>query len=180
MRLPRKAAWRYAQALLDLAEAAGTTEAVRADFTALQGWLRGSPALAAFLPNYLMGRAARDRTLRGLFGERLQPLTLRLVLVLEQKKRPAVLPDVAQCFLERYDRLRGIARGRLVSAFPLDAAAVAAITARAQARAEGSLALGLELNPDLLGGFQIWAEDRLYDLSLAARLRRAADVMSNG
>ena len=180
MRLPRKAAWRYAQALLDLAEAAGATEAVRADFAALQGWVQASPALAAFLPNYLLGQTVRDRALRGLFGERLQALTFRLVLVLEQKKRLAVLPDVARCFLERYDRLRGIARGRLVSAFPLDAAAVATITAQAQVRAEGTLALAVELNPDLLGGFQIWAEDRLYDLSLAARLRRAADVMGNG
>ena len=58
--------------------------------------------------------------------------------------------------------------------------AVATITAQAQVRAEGTLALAVELNPDLLGGFQIWAEDRLYDLSLAARLRRAADVMGNG
>jgi F-type H+-transporting ATPase subunit delta len=180
VRLPDKSAWRYARALLDLAEAEGAVDAVRADLIRIQSWVRESPALAGFLSNYLLERAGRQQALAGLFTSRLHELTFRIIRLLESKKRLALLPDVATCFIERDDRRRGTVRGRLVSPFPLPAETAAAIAGRVQARVEGTLELRAELNPGLLGGFQVWAADRVYDLSVAARLRAARVALSGG
>ena len=180
MRLPTRAAWRYARALVDLAGSTGELEAVHADLLALQRELAASPALAAFLPNYLIGREPRARALRALWEGRVRPLTLQLILLLEHKKRLAILGDIIACFMERYDQACGIVRGRVTSAYALEEPEVAGIAARLQPRLKRALTLQGAVNPALLGGFQVWIEDQVYDLSLAARLRAAGEAMAGG
>jgi F-type H+-transporting ATPase subunit delta len=165
-----KAAKRYAQAIFDCARESGRLERASADLAALEALVRESAELSGFLCDYLIPRAQRRRVLTALFADRLDDLTWRCVLFLEEKRRLPLLLDVCVGLRELQERAAGIVKGVLTTALPADAAQVAAITDRLR-KARQEVRLSLAVDPALLGGFRLQVNDWRYDLSLAGALR---------
>ena len=99
MRLPSKAARRYAKAFFDVAEEAQATEAVRADFASLRTLVAQTPALFTFMRDKRLPHAARLKVWTALLGDRAQPLTLRFVAFLEAKGRQIRAGGAARLWL---------------------------------------------------------------------------------
>lgn len=180
MKLRSRAARRYASALHDLATSASALEAVSADVARLRGMLAGSGDLRAFVPNYLIPSPLRDRALTALFADPMHPLVWRFVRFLESKRRLGLLEEICADFLDQEELRKGILRGRLESAFGVDAGVVDDLAARVGARIGKTVVLKLEENPDLLGGGRLQVGDTVYDFSLAARLRLLRQTMMAG
>lgn len=180
MRLRSRASRRYARAVFETAEADGTVDGVASDLAELKRTVTNSPELAAFLPNYLVPAAVRQATLAALWSERLHPLTWRLVRLLEAKRRLGLLEDVCGEFAQLNEARQGIVRAHLASAFPMPADEVADIAARAGTRLGRRLTLETSENRELLGGYCLRVGDRIYDLSLAARMRMLRQTMTAG
>ena len=165
-----RAAKRYAQAVFDLARDQGRADAVREDFAALRRLLTDTPALREFLRNYLLAPARRVQLLSLLFEAHLDPLALRFLFFLEEKKRMALLPEI----LEQFDQLARAAAGllkvTLTAARPLDASQVQSICERLSRKHGRPVEATQQLNPALLGGFQIQLGDAIQDFSLATQL----------
>ena len=178
MQARSKAAPRYARALFAIARQGGELDAVREDLGAVARLVHSSAELQAFLRNYTLGRSVRSKALTELFASRVRPLTFRLLAFMESKRRLSMLPDVCGRFLELCDRERGVAPGQLTTAFNLEPVDVQAIAARTEARAGTRVELTANLDPSLLGGFQVQVGDTLYDLSVATRLRRLKSKMT--
>jgi F-type H+-transporting ATPase subunit delta len=175
-----RAAGRYARALLDLAGEQGVAEAVRADADRLAALWSESAELAAFAGDYALPRAARRRVLDQIFGGRLHELTWRFVRFLEERKRLGLLGDVCAALGAMDDRRRGRVEAWLDSPFEVPAAETQAIAARLAERIGRTVRIRATVAPELLGGFRLRVEDRLYDLSLAGALdayrRKAAGM----
>ena len=178
MARPSKAARRYARALFDLAGETGAQEAVRVDLAALQDCIRQAPRLSGFLGDYLVPRKDRERILRELFAERVQPLTLRGLLFMERKRRLALLDDVCTSYREYDEERRGVLRGRLTSALPLAPEIVDGIDRRISDRVQAQVTLSADTDSRLLGGFRLRVGDMVYDLSVAARLQMLRAVLA--
>jgi len=177
VRLPSKAARRYAKAFFDVAEEAQATEAVRADFASLRTLVAQTPALFTFMRDKRLPHAARLKVWTALLGDRAQPLTLRFVAFLEAKRRGDLLPEVGASFAEYDDKRRGIKRGRLEFALAMDPDATVVIAARMSALLGGTVALATNVSPSLLGGFRLQVGDQVYDASVAARLRMLREAL---
>jgi F-type H+-transporting ATPase subunit delta len=175
--LRSKAAPRYAQALLDLARERACAEPVRSDLAGIREAIRVSPDLARFLPNHALGRQVREKTVRALFYGKVHPLTFQFLMLVEGKKRLGLLGDIADSFLEQYDRMKGIVKGRVTSAHPLPEEIVREITAKMRSRTPGDLVLSSSLDEKLLGGFKVQVNDVVYDFSVLAQLRRVKEIM---
>ena len=171
MHVASPASRRYGRAIFAIARDTGQLEAVHADLRSVRGCVESTPELERFLPNYLLPRAVRQRTLTALFSERLHPLTFRFLLFIEQRRRSGLLDSICAAFTEQYEAALGIVRGQLSSAFTLAAADAGIVRNRLGERVPGRLELAATVQPALLGGFRVRVGDIVHDLSLAAQLR---------
>lgn len=167
MALGGSAPRRYAEALLDLAVAAGAVDEYRASFDAL-------------------GRALDDRVLR-LLRDPGHPLAQRLALVddaarnepadirallklLVQKNRLAIFPRIVAAFGSLVDKRSGILEARITTAVELASGQRDEFVARL-ARASGKrIRATFITDPTLLGGAKVQVGDRLVDGSLRSQL----------
>lgn len=172
MLVASRAARRYAKALFGLALETGKVDAVKDDLTGLMELTSQSRELARFLGDYHLSRRARGKVLTSLFSGRLAPLSFRFVMFLEEKRRLGSLDPICASFMQLHDRMNGVVRGRLESAFELATADVAAISDRAEAAGTGQVRLAVDVKPDLLGGFRLRIGDVIHDYSIAGQLRR--------
>lgn len=177
-----KAARRYAQALFLLASEQGKLDAVQADLQALGGLLAASPELRAFLGDLLLPPSRRSQVLGELFERQGQadPLVVRFLFLLAEKKRLPLLADIVTAFGQSYDQARGILRVRVTSARPLDAAQVDRIVARLRAQHGKEIRPELDVDPALLGGFVIQVGDQVRDLSVETQLQRLQRQLVQG
>ena len=172
MIVPSRAARRYAKALFDLALETGQMDAVKDDLSSLQVLSLESREFERFLGDYRLPRPIREKLLTDMLAGRLQALSLRFLTFLESKRRLGLLGQICGAFMSLHDRMNGIVRGQLMSAFDLAGTDVAAISGRVEATLEGHLLLNVAVDSDLLGGFRLRIGDVIHDFSVAGQLRR--------
>ena len=178
--LPAKPARRYAGALYGVAGGSNNLDAVRADMEALRGLVDDSPELAGFLGNHELPRRCRTAILTELFRDRVHEITWQFLLLLDEKRRLAILRDICLSFHDVYCRENGISRALLACAFAPDADELRFLGEHIRRLAGGPVELEAIVRPALLGGFSARIEDTVYDLSLAGALRKVKERMIRG
>lgn len=97
-----------------------------------------------------------------------------LLLILSENGRLSALPEIAS----QFDRLKALAQNKvavtLVSASEVDAAQVDKIAKALQSRLGRSVEVEVEMDPALVGGAVVRADDRVIDGSVRSRLQRLA------
>jgi len=132
---------RYAEAMLDLATAEKAVDAYRAALDSLAAGLTPQAIRALRNPSVPVRQrlAAVDAATKG------QPKAIRsLLLLLEQRDRLVLLPDIARAFGEFVERLEKSSRKKLKATFAVD--------------------------PGLIGGARVQLGDHLVDSSVRAQL----------
>ena len=177
-----KAARRYAQALFLLASEQGRLDTVQADLQSVGALLAGSPELRAFVGDLLMPPSRRAQVLGELFERagHADPLLVRFLFLLSEKKRLPLLAEIAAAFGESYDEARGILRVRVTSARTLDREQVDRIVAHLRAQHGKDIRPVLAVDPALLGGFVIQVGDQVRDLSVETQLQRLQRQLVQG
>lgn len=162
---------RYAQALFDLALETGRLDAVRADLKSLKAaWtesadlrrLATSPVIAA--PDQAKGLVAIAAKAK------FEQTTTNFLGLLGQNHRAKDLPAVIAGFEARYAKHAGVVAAEIVSAQPLDAKQVAAITAALSKSLGKAPELTARVDPSILGGLKVKVGSKLFDASLKTKL----------
>ncbi len=105
-------------------------------------------------------------------GNRLSPLTRSFVALLVRKGREASLPEILNSFLKQYKEMKNIKTIRLTTAAPANEKLRKTILDRATATLQGSQVELIEaVNPDLIGGFVLEVDDKLFDASILHDLK---------
>lgn len=164
---------RYAKALLEVAVAEGSLDAVRSDLAVVRGWLDKAPAFHVFAAcDHLGGREARTRAVLELArAAGLGRLAAEFLARLAAAQDLAHLAAVHDEFERQWRARAGIVRGEIVSARPLPEALKAGL-ARQLGGAGRTLELTYREDPTLLGGFVARLGERIHDCSVSGRLAR--------
>lgn len=86
--------------------------------------------------------------------------------------RLGVLPEIANQFRALKNAKSGSSDATVFSAFALDAAALADLSATLEKRFGKKLNLSVELQPELIGGVRVVVGDEVLDTSVKARLEQ--------
>ncbi|HQS33482.1 MAG: F0F1 ATP synthase subunit delta [Polaromonas sp. 39-63-203] len=86
--------------------------------------------------------------------------------------RISVLPEIASQFRALKNARSGSSDAVVYSAFPLEPAALADLTATLEKRFGRQLNLRVELEPELIGGVRVVVGDEVLDTSVKARLEQ--------
>ena len=95
-----------------------------------------------------------------------------LLLVLLQRRRIQLLPQVAAEFQRLVDRRAGITRAVVTSAVPLEQADLRAVRTRLEEMTGDRVELTTLVDDGLIGGLRVRIGDRLIDGSVRGRLER--------
>jgi F-type H+-transporting ATPase subunit delta len=167
----------YAETLLTLAErhgGAGGLEAYGEAADALAALL-GDPRLRQFLETPRVSAEEKKQALRRALAGRAPEMFTRFVMVLADKRRQALLPEIAAAYRELVDERMGRVRVRVTISHEPDAALKAEIGNALADRLGRTVIPTFTVDPELLGGMVVRVGDQILDGSLrtrAAQLRR--------
>ena len=107
----------------------------------------------------------------------LSPQGTNLLQVLIENDRLAALPEIAAQFEALKAEAENKVKAKLVSAVAVDQAVADRIAQALQKKLGRSVELALEVDPSLIGGAIIRAEDLVIDGSVRTRLQRLAESL---
>lgn len=162
---------RYAKSILELAEERKEVEKVREDFELIEKVCSSNPDFVNMLKSPIISASKKEAILGEVFKGKFSPITENLVQIIVRKRREKYLRDIAVRFLALYDLSHNITRGVLVSATPLSDAQKKAIVSLVEKELTTKFELTEQVDPELIGGFKLRVGDKLFDGSIAARLR---------
>ena len=164
-------AHRYAESLYGVAKQANVLDQVYADSKFLYT-LSQNDELKPFLKNPLIKVEQKQAVFTALLKDKVQTETLNAVLVLTAHKREAVLAEFCNEFEKFYFQEKHISVARLVTAENISDARVQEIIAEFQANGflDKEVRLEREVKPELIGGFVLYFNDKVYDASVAYKL----------
>lgn len=168
----------YAEALYEAACADSAAAAVRADVDSLRQVLDQYPQFARLLADPELPQDRKEQTLRKTFEDKVAPLTLNFLLVLNQRWRlgslGAILAEYAQM-----DNVRRLGRRevQVTSAADLDETMCEKIRRGIAAWGGFEPVLQVRHEPSLLGGLVIQIGDCKIDASVSGQLERLREQM---
>ena len=171
---------RYAKSLIDLAMENGKFERVLED---INGFVKATKNrdLLLLLKSPLVKPEKKASVMDALFKEKIDPLTHAFMQIIIRKGREALLPEIAQEFLNQYREIKGISIVNIVSAQPLDDSTIEAIRKKLldSKLTRGTIQFNTSIDKELIGGFVISFEDKLYDASVQHQLNELRKQFSS-
>lgn len=170
---------RYARALFEVARDADRIDAQEGELKRVLGTFAENPSLQAAFESAKLPLERKKAVLREVFGDLAGP-TLNLLLLLADKQREAILPQIAEAYGEIADAERGIVTVEVRSAVEFGEAELRALEDRLKAGGARGVRFIRRVDPELLGGLVLRVGDRLYDGSVRTRLARLRERLARG
>ena len=172
---------RYAKALVQLGAEEGVVDRFGTELAAMNGTLEAHADLGTILKSPAYRIEAKREILKEVIAKvALSPLVANFLLLLLERGRIALLPQIIHSYGAFADELSGVIRPVLTSAFPLEDAQVEALKG-ALAKATGNkVMLSVEVDSALIGGVVAQIGDKVYDGSVRTQLNRIQDILQKG
>jgi len=165
----------YARSLFELAQQAGGQEKISEVLGELEQiceLLRSDREFREFFASPIIDKAARSESIRQIFSNRITDLTLRFLLVLNNKDRLNQLESVAAAFDHKVQEAYGRVEVDVYTAAPLGREQLESVRERIHKAIGRDPVLHPYAEPAMLGGLKLRIGDQLIDGSVANKLRR--------
>ncbi|RNA67816.1 F0F1 ATP synthase subunit delta [Alteribacter keqinensis] len=174
-------AYRYANALFDLAKERDQLELIGEELQAVKDVFEETNLLDEVFRHPSITNEEKKSLLKTHFGTQVSGAVMNLLFLLVDRKRISIILAVA----DEYKRLsyasRGVAEATVYTAKPLSEEERQAVKDTfAKKTNTGELLLDEVNDPDVLGGFKIRIGDRVFDASVASQLERIHKRMIYG
>ena len=163
---------RYALALFQAAQEKNKLVPVEADFHILKKAYGEAPEFRRLIDSPIISNRVKRESITAIFKSRLNSLTLSFLELLVEKNREAELPDIISEFHRLLDDSRGVVRGEVVSAIPMQPTQLENLKRKLDARTGKNVVLETKHDSGLLGGFVVRLNDQVIDVSLRNQLRK--------
>ncbi|HOJ21563.1 MAG TPA: ATP synthase F1 subunit delta [Armatimonadota bacterium] len=163
---------RYAEALFVAARGEDQVNAIERDLASLSALVERTPQFLEALHNPLLPVERKQAIIHRLLGEEVQPITLRMLNLLVEKRRSEVLPYLYSLYTEMANDYRGVAQASVVSAMPLTPEEEEALVSRLAAMTGKRIELRTEVRPELIGGLRVTVGDTVIDGTVVGYLRQ--------
>ena len=174
---------RYARALFDISLAEGKDLLqTRQDLTDFAQIVAGSEPLMRALTNPAIPALRKRGVVEQLLARAgtLQPVVVKLLLLLAERDRFALLPEVAQAFDERVMDHQKVIKAEIVSAVALSADTVTELTNGLKRATGRDIQIQTRVDSTLIGGAVARIGGTVYDGSVTRQLERMRDTLAKG
>lgn len=177
--MSKRAAIRYAKAVLQEAGEKNTQEVVFGDMQSVYDTIQNSRDLQLALQSPVVKEEDKRKVLLEVFKNQ-DALTHSLINVLVNNKRASMLSDVAQTYVALYQEQKGMKNVVVITAVALTQEIEDKVRAKAkELTGSDQIVLNNEVNPDILGGFILRIGDVQYDASIINNFRKLKEEFKN-
>lgn len=163
---------RYADALFLKAQENGAAAAIADDMRNALILCKENREFAAFLGSPVIPAHAKSGAFAKIFTG-FNELSKGLLQMLLGRKREELLPQVAEAFLQVWDKSCGRVNARVTSAAPLGDAAREQVSRFVQKQTGAKeVVLQTEENTEIVGGLVIRFEDKIFDTSIQSQIQK--------
>jgi len=169
------AAGRYARALFDVVvKEGGDVEKVQADFQQFVDLFAQHPVLASTLGNPAIPASKKQAIAKALIERAgtISPVVGKMILLLAERDRMIILPDIARTYRERVMDHQKILRGRVTTAVALAPEKLRALEQGLQAATGRKVVLETDVDPSIIGGVITRLGSTVYDGSVTTQLQK--------
>jgi F-type H+-transporting ATPase subunit delta len=169
----RASAGRYARALLDVVIKEGNPEQVEQELTSFATLFAGNGELQKALANPAVPVAAKRKVVESLIARtKPSPALGKLLLMLADRDRLSLIPELAEVYRERLMEHRQVIRAEVTTAVPISAERVAQFEKRIAAATGRRVTMTASVEPALIGGAVARVGSIVYDGSIATQLSK--------
>jgi F-type H+-transporting ATPase subunit delta len=177
----RTAGNRYARALLDVAiKEQGDLQQIAAQLAEFVAMFEQYPALSVVMLNPAVPVPRKRAAMVELTGRaQVSPILSKLLVLLAERDRLVLLPDVLAAYRERLLDHEHVVRAEITTAAPLAADRAQAIE-RGLAQLTGrTVMLAARVDPSIIGGVVARIGDTIYDGSVTRQLAKMKEALVN-
>jgi F-type H+-transporting ATPase subunit delta len=169
----RASAGRYARALLDVVIKEGNPEQVDQELATLAGLFAGNSELQRALANPAVPVPAKRKVVESVLSRtKPTPALGKLLLMLADRDRLSLVPELAEVYHERLMEHRQVIRAEVTTAVPISADRVAQFEKRIAAATGRRVTMTASVDPTLIGGAVARVGSIVYDGSIATQLSK--------
>ena len=124
------------------------------------------------LKSPIINASKKQQIFNALFEGQFDEITNAFVKIILAKGREAYLPEIADEFINQYKDIKHISTVKLTTAAPLGAETVSRIKQKlvASSVTDNHVELITKVDPEIIGGFVIEFDDKLYDSSVQHKM----------
>ena len=174
---------RYARALFTLGKRTSLQELEKnaAALESIRAAVAASPDLAQVFRSPVFSVGDKAAIIKALAKKlKFGGTILNFCLLLADKKRLSSLEGIAEEYSALLDAEKGVMRGQLLTAVPLQDEHKQALVAKLEKQAKRTLLLNFGVSPEILGGVVLKVGDQVMDASLRAQLSILKDTIKRG
>jgi F-type H+-transporting ATPase subunit delta len=162
---------RYASALFEVAQDAGSVDAVAGDLDRFDQVVQASPDLARLIRNPVFTAEEQERGVAAILSRvGIGGLTANFIRLVASKRRLFALPDMIRSFRRLVSDSKGIVQAQVVLAERPSGAVMNDIAAALREVAKADVALDVKIDPNLIGGLVVKIGSRMVDASVRTKL----------
>ncbi len=173
-----KIASRYAKSLLILAQEKGSLEAVNTDIRSFIEVCSQNSNLVNVLNSPIIFSDKKQTIINSIF-QSFNSITKAFFNLVIRKRREIFLVSIAEQFVNEYNKLKGIAKAQVTTAFAVSPNILADIKSQIEKTTGKNVELSTKVNPAIIGGLVIQFEDTLFDASIAKKLNKIKKELIN-
>ena len=170
----RTAAMRYARALLDVSQKDASSERVERELIGFVDLMATYPVLGDSLMDPRLPPARKIALMTELIPKLggLSDITCRLLMLLAERDRLAILGEILEVYHDRLMDLKGIVRAVITTASPLSPERLQGIVQTLKTVTGKQVEIGTDVDGTLVGGMVARIGSTVYDGSIARHLER--------
>jgi F-type H+-transporting ATPase subunit delta len=178
----KAAATRYARALFDVAiKEHSQLDAIEAELAAFVDLFATHPALAKVLLNPAVPAPRKRAAVAELASTMgVGPILSKLLILLAERDRLIVLPDVLASYRERMLDHQHVVRADVTTAVPMSDAHARQIEARLAKVTGKAVTVSTRVDPSIIGGLVARIGSTVYDASVTRQLERMRTRLMTG
>jgi len=161
---------RYAKALFFLASEFNKTEDIRNDMALIGNTFKENPQLKKFLGRPIIRDTKKTIVINEIFKEKIDPISLNFILLVIKKRRFPFIDIIADQYLDLYRMSKGIKPVYFDSVESLEPQNRLKIIDILKDYTQKDIELIEEINEELIGGFVLRLDEKLYDASIKAKI----------
>ena len=175
----RASAARYARALLDVVLKEGNPEQVEQELSSIADLVSGSPELQKAFANPAVPVTAKRGIIEQLLSRaKVSPPLAKLLLLLADRERLELVPDLAASYREHLREHRQVLQAEVTTAAPLAPERLTQFQERLAKATGRRVTMTTRVDPALIGGAVTRVGSVVYDGSVASQLERLRERLA--
>jgi len=160
----------WAQALLELANERKQAEEIGRELSQIGELVQQDEQMRVFLANPAVGEIERGDVIKRTFGGRIDPMLVNFMLLLNTKRRLAILSEIAAAYDDLIEEQLGKIEVDVIVAQKLSAEQLEEVRQRVGAALKKDAVVHQYVDDSIIGGLVIRVQDQVIDASVKAQL----------